>query len=190
MCNTRRSAGLPYLFSAICSCDIGKRGKPLLLKAMDKIFPLAKQVENPELSCHGRNILRSLFREKSLGEDVLVFAEDALMCSISGFADKSWALRNTSAMLYSTLCSRIFGVKKTDEEAKISNSEFFSRFTKLEGFLLKNLEEGSKLVHDHKLPPTLLPSLLIIQRLYPTGNSKNEARFIDVLFRCAGSRSK
>ena len=190
LCNTRRSAGLPFLFTALCCSDVGQRGKPLLHQSMGVLFPLAKQVDNPDLSCHARNILRALFRESSLSEDVLRYAEDALMYSISGFADKSWALRNTSAMLYSTLCSRIFGVKKSDHEEKISNSEFFSRFSNLEKFLLDNLETGSSFITKNKLHPTLLPSLLIIQRLYPTGTSNNEARFIDSLFRCAASRGK
>lgn len=91
-------------------------------------------------------------------------------------------------MLYSTLCSRIFGVKKADEEERISNSEFFARFQKLESFLLNNLEVGCKTIGKNQLHPTLLPSLLIIQRLYPTGTSKNEARFLKYLFECAGSR--
>jgi len=44
-----------------------------------------------------------------LGEDVLKYSEEALKMAILGFGDNSWALRNTSSMLYSTLCSRIFG---------------------------------------------------------------------------------
>ena len=110
-----------------------------------------------------------------MGEDVLKYAEKALILAISGFAAESWALRNASSMLYSTLCSRIFGVKKADEEERISNSEFFARFPNLESFLLENLELGCKTIGENKLHPTLLPSLLVIQRLYPTGTSKNEA---------------
>ena len=82
---------------------------------------------------------RALFRESNFGEDVLQYAEKAMVMSIAGFADKTWALRNTSAMMYSTLSSRIFGVKKTDDEQKISSSEFFSRFPVLQKALLENL---------------------------------------------------
>jgi hypothetical protein len=70
---------------------------------------------------------------------VLQYAEKAMVMSIAGFADKTWALRNTSAMMYSTLSSRIFGVKKTDDEQKISSSEFFSRFPVLQKALMDNL---------------------------------------------------
>ena len=62
-----------------------------------------------------------------------------MVMSIAGFADKTWALRNTSAMMYSTLSSRIFGVKKTDDEQKISSSEFFSRFPVLQKVLMDHL---------------------------------------------------
>ena len=82
---------------------------------------------------------RALFRESNFGEDVLQYAEKAMVMSIAGFADKTWALRNTSAMMYSTLSSRVFGVKKTDDEQKISSSEFFSRFPVLQKALLENL---------------------------------------------------
>ena len=43
------------------------------------------------------------------------------------------------------LCSRVFGVKKSaglDEEEKISSSEFFNRFPKLEAYLLQIIEQG------------------------------------------------
>ena len=132
------------------------------------LLPIGIQNVNPETSCHARNILRAIFRESSLGEDLLLWAEDALIISITGFGDESWALRNTSAMLYSTLCSRIFGTKKSaglEDEEKISSSEFFNRFPKLEQFLLETVESSAQemISNPNKLNPTLLPALLIIQ---------------------------
>ena len=149
-------------------------------------MPIGIQNVNPETSCHARNILRAIFRESSLGEDSLLWAEDALIISITGFGDESWALRNTSAMLYSTLCSRIFGTKKSaglEDEEKISSSEFFNRFPKLEQFLLETIESSANemISNQNKLNPTLLPALLIIQRLIPTGTSQNESRFVKSL---------
>jgi len=182
LCNTRRSAGVPYLFSAIACADSATSKSKLLLKQIiATLFPIAAQNESPDISCHARNILRMIFRESAIGEDTLLWAEEALIFCISGFGDKSWALRNTSAMLYATLCSRIFGVKKSaglEDEEKISSSEFFNRFPILEAFLLQIVELGAQDQIDKKgLNTMLLPALLIIQRLIPTGASNNEARF-------------
>jgi hypothetical protein len=58
LCNTRRSAGLPFMFVAICSADVGRRSKPLLMKTMMEIFPLAEDLSDEEVACHARNILR------------------------------------------------------------------------------------------------------------------------------------
>ena len=165
----------------------------LVKKIISTLLPIGIQNVNPETSCHARNILRAIFRESSLGEDSLLWAEDALIISITGFGDESWALRNTSAMLYSTLCSRIFGTKKSaglEDEEKISSSEFFNRFPKLEQFLLETIESSANemISNPNKLNPTLLPALLIIQRLIPTGTSQNESRFVKSLLILAKSK--
>ena len=165
----------------------------LIKKIISTLLPIGIQNINPETSCHARNILRAIFRESSLGEDSLLWAEDALIISITGFGDESWALRNTSAMLYSTLCSRIFGTKKSaglEDEEKISSSEFFNRFPKLEQFLLETIESSANemISNPNKLNPTLLPALLIIQRLIPTGTSQNESRFVKSLLILAKSK--
>ena len=60
-CNTRRSAGLPFLFSAICCADVGQRGKPLLHSSIKTLFPLAENVDHADRSCHARNALRKQF---------------------------------------------------------------------------------------------------------------------------------
>ena len=57
-CNTRRSAGLPFLFSAICCADVGQRGKPLLHYSIKTLFPLAENIDHTDRSCHARNALR------------------------------------------------------------------------------------------------------------------------------------
>ena len=104
-----------------------------------------------------------------------------------------WRMMKASAMLYSTLCSRIFGTKKSaglEDEEKISSSEFFNRFPKLEQFLLETIESSANemISNPNKLNPTLLPALLIIQRLIPTGTSQNESRFVKSLLVLAKSK--
>jgi len=184
LCQTRRSAGLPHLFAALACADAATtREKGVLRRLVATFMPIARQSERHEDSCHARNILRAIFRESAIGEETLLWAEEALVFCIDGFADPNWALRNTSSMLYSTLCMRMFGVKKStglEEEERMSANEFFTRFPRLEHHLLEIVETSS--AHKGKdIDPRLLPSLLIIQRLIPTGTSRNEHRFLAAL---------
>ena len=59
-------------------------------------------------------------------------------------------VRNSSTLLFSALVTRIFGAKRVQDEHSIENKmtakEFFTRFPSLHGFLLKQLEEGVRLM--------------------------------------------
>ena len=63
----------------------------------------------------------------------------------------------------------------------MSSNEFFNRFPKLESHLL-SIVESSAANESRDVNPCLLPALLIIQRLIPTGTSRNENRFLTALF--------
>ena len=45
------------------------------------------------------NILRALFRDSSLGSEILNYAEDGIILTIDGFSSPSWAIRNASQIL-------------------------------------------------------------------------------------------
>ena len=190
LCQTRRSAGLPHLFAALACADAATtREKAVLRKLVNVFMPIAAQSQSPDDSCHARNILRAIFRESAIGEETLLWAEETLIFCINGFADSNWSLRNTSSMLYSTLCMRMFGVKKSsglEEEERMSSNEFFNRFPKLEDHLL-SIVESSAANKSKDIDPRLLPSLLIIQRLIPTGTSRNEHRFLAALLKLTQS---
>lgn len=58
----------------------------------------------------------------------------------------SWAIRNCSVMLFSTLLQRTLGVKKTRDEHSTLNlltaTEFFTRFPQLRPYLVEQLTEA------------------------------------------------
>jgi hypothetical protein len=62
-----------------------------------------------------------LFKETRIGEDVLKYAERALILSINGFDSINWNIRNSSTLLFSSLMNRIFGVNRSKDEISKKN---------------------------------------------------------------------
>lgn len=85
--------------------------------------------------------------------------------------------RNSATLLFSALCTRIFGVKrsKTDLSGKNSMSArmFFHRYPDLYPFLLNQVRHAAKIIEDtpNALSPdesSIYPALLILAKLIPT----------------------
>ncbi|XP_020616391.1 thyroid adenoma-associated protein-like [Orbicella faveolata] len=70
---------------------------------------------------HACNILRALYRETKVGEIVFPFVSDGVVVAINGFHSDSWAVRNSSMLLFSALVTRIFGVKQGRDEHSRKN---------------------------------------------------------------------
>ncbi|KAL8185314.1 UNVERIFIED_CONTAM: hypothetical protein K2H54_045718 [Gekko kuhli] len=72
---------------------------------------------------HALNILRALFKDTRLGENIIPYVADGMQAAILGFTSSLWAVRNSSTLLFSTLITRIFGVKRgKDENSKKNRS--------------------------------------------------------------------
>ncbi|XP_016129375.1 thyroid adenoma-associated protein homolog [Sinocyclocheilus grahami] len=149
---------------------------------------------------HALNILRALYRDTRLGENIVPFVSDGMQAAILGFTSPVWAVRNSSTLLFSTLITRIFGVKKgKDEHSKknrMTGREFFTRFPALYPFLLSQLQEAAASVNSDsgqvKLHPSLFLLLLVLGRLYPSpmdGSSSplGLAPFMPLIIRCGRS---
>ncbi|XP_045927102.1 thyroid adenoma-associated protein homolog isoform X2 [Micropterus dolomieu] len=149
---------------------------------------------------HALNILRALYRDTRLGENIIPFVSDGMQAAVLGFTSPVWAVRNSSTLLFSTLITRIFGVKKgKDEHSKknrMTGREFFTRFPALYPFLLNQLEEAAATVESDsgqvKLHPSLFLLLLVLSRLYPSpmdGSSSplGLAPFMPFIIRCGRS---
>uniref|UniRef100_A0A8C8Z0W5 tRNA (32-2'-O)-methyltransferase regulator THADA n=1 Tax=Prolemur simus TaxID=1328070 RepID=A0A8C8Z0W5_PROSS len=201
LCATRRSAGIPFYIQALLASE-PKKGKMDLLKiTMKELISLAtddSQSTVPQV--HALNILRALFRDTRLGENIIPYVADGAKAAILGFTSPVWAVRNSSTLLFSTLITRIFGVKKGKDELSKTNRmtgrEFFSRFPELHPFLLKQLEAVANTVDsdmgEWDRHPSMFLLLLVLERLYPspmdgTTSTLSMAPFVPFIMRCGRS---
>ncbi|XP_036403279.1 thyroid adenoma-associated protein [Megalops cyprinoides] len=206
LCATRRSAGIPFYIQALLSSEPKSSSCSLLKMTMKELTALAMPpLKGPTdrstvPQVHALNILRALYRDTRLGENIVPFVADGMQAAVLGFTSPVWAVRNSSTLLFSTLITRIFGVKKgKDEHSKknrMTGREFFTRFPALYPFLLGHLEEAVESVDSDsgkvKLHPSLFLLLLVLGRLYPSpmdGSSSplGLAPFMPLIIRCGRS---
>ncbi|KAE8600637.1 hypothetical protein XENTR_v10013341 [Xenopus tropicalis] len=182
LCATRRSAGIPFYIQALLASEPKNSKAGFLKMTMKQLISLAMPESDasgdkstiPQV--HALNILRALFRDTRLGENVIPYVAEGTQAAILGFTSPIWAVRNSSTLLFSTLITRIFGVKRgKDERSKknrMTGREFFSRFPALYPFLLEQLEVVADTVDsptgESKLHPSLFLLLLILSKLYPS----------------------
>lgn len=180
-CKTRRSAGLPFMVQALVSSEPDVMGTSCFKQSMSDLLQMASnENSSDDTKVHSMNILRALYRDTRLGDDVFQFVADGVMVSIRGFKGKTWAVRNTATLLFSSLVTRIFGVKRSRDEHSRKNSmsekTFFQRFPSLHQFLLDELIECNKHIDDsskYEFQPSLYPVLLVLARLYPVGTDSS-----------------
>ncbi|XP_032630941.1 tRNA (32-2'-O)-methyltransferase regulator THADA isoform X1 [Chelonoidis abingdonii] len=203
LCATRRSAGIPFYIQALLASEPKKSKTNLLKMTMNELISLAVPVnESPNIipQVHALNILRALFRDTRFGENIIPYIADGIQAAILGFTSPVWAVRNSSTLLFSTLITRIFGVKRgKDENSKknrMTGREFFSRFPTLYPFLLQQLEVVARTMGSEtgelKLHPSLFLLLLILGKLYPspmdgTYSALSMAPFVPFIMRCGHS---
>ncbi|XP_027720989.1 thyroid adenoma-associated protein isoform X1 [Vombatus ursinus] len=203
LCATRRSAGIPFYIQALLASEPKKGRMDLLKITMKELISLALPSGDSQSSVpqvHALNILRALFRDTRLGENIIPYVADGIQAAILGFTSPVWAVRNSSTLLFSSLITRIFGVKRgKDEHSKknrMTGREFFSRFPALYPFLLKQLEVVANTVDSDsselKLHPNLFLLLLILGRLYPSpmdgaSSTLSMAPFVPFIRRCGHS---
>ncbi|XP_015477039.1 thyroid adenoma-associated protein isoform X2 [Parus major] len=202
LCATRRSAGIPFYIQALLASE-PKNRTDLLKMTMKELISLAAPLSEslsviPQV--HALNILRALYRDTRLGENIMPYVADGIKASILGFTSPVWAVRNSSTLLFSALITRIFGVKRgKDENSKknrMTGREFFSRFPSLYPFLLKQLEVVTNTLNSEteelKIHPSLFLLLLILGRLYPSPmdgshSALSTAPFVPFIIRCGHS---
>ncbi|KAL9548457.1 hypothetical protein MBANPS3_005670 [Mucor bainieri] len=182
---TRRSAGLPLCILAIVSSEPSVK-KTLLSKAIAYLMQLAREeppvdadqrIDLPQV--HAYNIMRTIFMDSKLGTHVLAYASDGFSLAINGFSSHSWAIRNCSVMLFSTLLQRTFGTKKTRDEHSNVNTltgrEFFVRFPALHPYLLQELRVAVDQLLQNAMAasvhPGLYPILTLLSRMQPSHHS-------------------
>ncbi|XP_035827600.1 thyroid adenoma-associated protein homolog isoform X2 [Aplysia californica] len=208
LCSTRRSAGVPFFVQAIASSEPSTTGRKCFHGVMKELLAIAlpddnqrEGTETDDAQVHSLNILRALFRDARLGEDVVPYTADGLKAAVLGFKSDEWAVRNSATLLLSALMTRMFGVKRSKDETAMSKKNcqtgrlFFHRYPSLYPFLLSELEAATANVGSSSglhLHPSLYPVLLVLGRLFPStlegsDTSLSLAAFIPYVLKCAAS---
>ncbi|XP_076801011.1 tRNA (32-2'-O)-methyltransferase regulator THADA-like isoform X2 [Clavelina lepadiformis] len=208
LCATRRSAGLPFFLQAVLGSDKGKRSRDCLHSVMSRLLSIVdceiiKSITmetDLKIQVHSLNILRGLVKDASLGEDMLPYISRCLMVSLTGFDCQVWSVRNSSTLLFSSLVTRMFGVKRekdleTSGKNRLSSHEFFTRMPDLHEFILQHLHRNVKSIFKDvniEKQSSLFPVLLLLSRIYPSLTRHDPSSdllnaFVPLVIKCACS---
>ncbi|RDD36007.1 Thyroid adenoma-associated protein, partial [Trichoplax sp. H2] len=173
------SAGLPLLIQSILSSEPQNAKKTLLRLSMKTLELVTRRPIGEEYDettdlpqTHALYVMKVLYRDSSLGGDVLCYAADGVKCAIQGLRNPIWTIRNASMHLYGALVSRLFGQKRVrDEHSNYNNTqaaEFFSRYPSLKPFLLDELKlafEDGEVRRTAWIHGGVYPALIILSKL-------------------------
>eukprot|EP01132_Coremiostelium_polycephalum_P011104 gene11104-13587_t len=219
---TRRSAGLPFAFIGILSGESSSHQKhhSLLHKVMNTLLNISEgttttnivdstpqdltQVEKniylPQV--HAINILKSIFRARSIIQELDQYLSRTLMTVIGAFGSPSWSVRNSSTMAFSVLVDRIIGTKRVKQDSSIINTttfyHFFSRMPPLYNFLFKHFERSLEFITNKQgqeeegsiVQSSIYAVLVLFSRLQPSSiDHPNDplapAKFIPLVSKCS-----
>ncbi|XP_031564111.1 thyroid adenoma-associated protein homolog [Actinia tenebrosa] len=197
---TRRSAGLPVLVVNILASESPNKRQQSVKYCLDKLLnvafkPIPEVVDQttdlPQV--HAMNILRLLYQDTALGNDVLCYTEQGLVLAVQGFASPLWSIRNAATQLFGSLVLRVLGHKRglQDENQfnSISARDFFKRFSSLRSFFLEQLRSFSSDTNTQPmstpctavLKPELFPILTLFSKLRPATSDIEESLLSDFI---------
>ncbi|KAL7679465.1 hypothetical protein Plhal304r1_c078g0164621 [Plasmopara halstedii] len=185
----RRSSGFAFSFVAILRAEPRNSAAVILPKVMSTLLCVAGEdtdaAETLDVQqghhllrarVHALNILKLICQDAVLAEDVALYIVDMFELAVRGFDCGSWAVRNSSMMLFAASMQRAIGDKRIADGRvcqQVACDSVFSRFLQLRGFLARELTR--LLAHDSKPSNAfnaaarlgLYPLLLFLSRLRP-----------------------
>lgn len=185
---TRRSAGLPFLILAIAhSCSshsnelenlLANIFPPLLKAASDRNESSDESEISSSLSpsvIHSFNIIRSLVRDSRISSKMGPHMASVAKLCLDSFNSVHWNVRNASAMLLSSLISRIFGPKYVNDfSANEHNVDLREIEVKFEG-MIRVLTSYFIQVESKQLDPKFAyPLLAVLERVKIPPNERYE----------------
>jgi len=146
---------------------------------------------------HALNILRMIVLDAPLASVISPFVGDAVISAILGYDDPSWAIRNSSTMVFAAAMLRVVDSDKNASNSDKTSSnaitlpELFRRYPPLATFIpsvlrlcLEEMESKGTVKSE------MFPLLLMLSRVQPVIDSgtKISGDFVPLLFRCLGSK--
>ncbi len=125
------------------------------------------------------------------------FVGDCIISAILGYDDPSWAIRNSSTMVFAAAMLRVVDPDKNASNSDKTSSnaitltELFRRYPPLSSFIPSVLRLCLEEMESHgNLKSEMFPILLMLSRVQPVADSVNmfSEEFIPLLFRCLGSK--
>jgi hypothetical protein len=129
----RRSAGIPPAMIAILRAEPGiikanrswnkKKGvekRPeetvLLNTALSFLLKLAKDAQSADSRIHALNIMKFIFSDTYLREDITKFITPAMILSCDEFKNENWNIRNSALMCFTALIKRLLGTHHIQDQ--------------------------------------------------------------------------
>ena len=199
----RRSAGFALAFLAILRAEAAQPGHvagmlhsalatlmvhaggdtPGVAEALDALGVPVPPLPLPEAAhtaagwrkaVHSLNVTRALLREGTLSRPLAKFLPLILRVALGGFASPSWAVRNSSLMVYAAVVRGLVGSQRVDEAVAAQNlraaQQAFAAYPGLQQTLLGTLQAGVAATLAQAEPATTLyPLLLLLRRLSGEG---------------------
>ena len=146
---------------------------------------------------HALNVLRMIILDAPLSSLISPFVGDCVISAILGYDDPSWAIRNSSTMVFAAAMLRVVDPDKNASNGDKTSSnaitltELFRRYPPLATFIPSVLRLCLEEMESHgNLKSEMFPILLMLSRVQPVVDSSNtfSEEFIPLLFRCLGSK--
>eukprot|EP00536_Pseudo-nitzschia_multiseries_P014348 jgi/Psemu1/246033/estExt_Genewise1.C_6880008 len=146
---------------------------------------------------HALNVLRMIILDAPLASVISPFVGDAIISAILGYDDPSWAIRNSSTMVFAAAMLRVVDSDKNASNSDKTSSnaitltELFRRYPPLATFIpsvlrlcLEEMESKGTVKSE------MFPLLLMLSRVQPVidSSSRISGDFVPLLFRCLGSK--
>ena len=195
---TRRSAGLPAIFLAVLG-EVPSASKgthhPVVLDTLIQLITIARDGRHNAARTHAINILKAVISNNLTGNATYDIIPEAVAIAIGGFVEQEWSIRNSSMMLFTSICGRVFGVKRVrDENAtenKISARELFTRYPSMLPYFVRQLEPAPGIdvagrnggASAFGLRPEVYPVLVMLSKLSASDGVLSQGQFPELRVR-------
>lgn len=178
---TRRSAGVPYLITAILTSyhELMENTFEELVKiSMLPIGEIENNINLPQVNAF--NCIKVLFIDSNLSDYSIYYVDRSLDLALNAISSPIWSIRNCAVMLFTALQNRLFSSKKVrnNQLPTYPARLFFNKFKNVKGIFYNTLNSVNE---DESNLEKIFPILTIMSRLEPTPDYKGLDEFNDLI---------